>query len=396
MKKSNHRHGAIRRCTERLLLLAGIAGIGLWAWSNALPIVSQDWDNWVFERELQHESGTAGAYLSQKEHEVVQKVETWSRFLIAESPDRSPRASGQPGVHNFVRNKELVGRVSISRLNLSAVVREGVSKDVLGLAVGHVPGTATPGQGGNVAIAGHRDTLFRGLQNIQQGDVIRFETLEAIYDYQVESTKVVTPQDVGVLRAGTHPELTLVTCYPFNYIGAAPQRFIVKARQLSKTPQTSSPSRLAASMPENTDQRASQSAPSPHAGRPSDRMKTGNLTFSLMPHHSQQLAPGISIGIDEIDAGAGTVNGWMWLTADRRTVWLRHQAAEEPLVFYSEGRRRELIITKISRESVSGWVAAPPAYRFPPYRAELRRGPSTTDSIAALNGMQASSVLSGH
>jgi sortase A len=395
MSKSNHRLGAIRRCTERLLLLAGIAGIGLWAWSNALRIVSQDWDNWVFERELQHESGTAGAYLSQKEHEVAQKVEAWCRFLIAKSPDRSALASGQPGVHNFVRNKELVGRVSISRLNLSAVVREGVSKDVLGLAVGHIPGTATPGQGGNVGIAGHRDTLFRGLQNIQQGDVIRFQTLEAIYYYQVESTEVVTPEDVSVLKAGTHPELTLVTCYPFNYIGSAPGRFIVKARQLAETPQTSSASQLAASRPENIDQHASQSAPPPHAGRPTDRMNTGNLTFNLMPHHSQQLAPGISIGIDEIDAGAGTVNGWVWLIPDRRTVWLRHQSAEEPLVFYSEGRRRELILTKISRESVSGRVAAAPAHRFPPYHAELRHGLGTTDSIAALGGIQASSVLSG-
>src|SRR5207244_9209038 len=98
--------------------------------------------------------------------------------------------------------------------------------------VGHIPGTAVPGENGNVAVAGHRDTLFRGLGAIRDNDVIQFETLEGSYAYTVQSIEIVKPRDVSVLKPGRYPELTLVTCYPFNYVGSAPDRFIVKARQI--------------------------------------------------------------------------------------------------------------------------------------------------------------------
>ena len=100
---------------------------------------------------------------------------------------------------------------------------------MLGVAIGHVPGTALPGQQANVGVAGHRDTLFRGLRDIKTNDLIEFETLAGKYSYRVGSTEIVKPDDVSVLQAGSSPELTLVTCYPFNYVGSAPDRFIVKA-----------------------------------------------------------------------------------------------------------------------------------------------------------------------
>lgn len=357
MKKHKRNRGFVRRWFERLLLLAGIAGVGLWLWSNALPIASQAWDNWIFESELRHETATVGTYLSGKANQVVQQVEDWCRFLISESPDELAGVKKSPDARPFVPNKEIVGRLTIERLRLSTIVREGSGQDTLGIAVGHIPGTALPGQGGNVGIAGHRDTLFRGLRGIQDGDMIRFEMLDATYNYQVESTQIVAPSEVSVLKAGSHPELTLVTCYPFNYIGSAPDRFIVKARQVSRSPQQNSAAQIA-------DNRSEDKPPAP-AARAADQPERGKSTFTVPLHHSRQLAPGISIGIDEADAAGQSVYGWMWLMPDRRTIWLRHRSPGDPLVFYGgpEGTRHELRITKVTRDSVSGYLIERPLVR---------------------------------
>jgi sortase A len=133
-----------------------------------------------------------------------------------------------------IRNGALIGRLEIPRLNMRAVVREGAGQDTLDVALGHIPGTALPGQPGNVGVAGHRDTLFRGLRKIEKNDVIEFQTPNGSYNYKVVSTEVVKPDNVAVLDAGRHPEMTLVTCYPFYYVGSAPDRFIVKARLVTE------------------------------------------------------------------------------------------------------------------------------------------------------------------
>jgi len=124
-------------------------------------------------------------------------------------------------------------KIEIPRLGISAVVVEGVEPRQLKLAVGHVPGTAFPGEPGNVAIAAHRDTFFRSLRDIRAQDRITLTTLRGLYEYSVESTAIVGPTAVEILAPTATPELTLVTCYPFSYIGFAPQRFIVRARQKS-------------------------------------------------------------------------------------------------------------------------------------------------------------------
>ena len=126
----------------------------------------------------------------------------------------------------------MIGRVRIPRLGIAAVVREGTGSDILARSVGHVPFTALPGEPGNVAIAAHRDTLFRGLGQIRPDDVIDFSTLKGQYRYRVESTRVVSPKNVSVLEPTHDRELTLITCYPFHYIGSAPNRFIVRAKQI--------------------------------------------------------------------------------------------------------------------------------------------------------------------
>jgi sortase A len=134
----------------------------------------------------------------------------------------------------------LIGRIEIPRLRLSAMVMEGIDTTTLRRAVGHIPGTALPGQSGNVALSGHRDTFFRPLKDLRIKDEIRFSTLSGDFDYEVESLTVVGANDVGVLAASHENVLTMVTCYPFFYVGAAPKRFVVRARQVAPTTMTQS------------------------------------------------------------------------------------------------------------------------------------------------------------
>ncbi len=124
----------------------------------------------------------------------------------------------------------LVGRIEIPRLGLAAIIREGVDDRTLARAVGHVPETALPGQNGNVCLAAHRDTFFRLLAGVRKGDAIRITTPRATFEYAVEGISVVEPEAVEVLDSTGEEALTLVTCYPFDYVGSAPHRFIVLAR----------------------------------------------------------------------------------------------------------------------------------------------------------------------
>lgn len=123
----------------------------------------------------------------------------------------------------------LIGRIEIPRLGLSAVVIEGTSTAILRRAVGHIEGTALPGQPGNIGLSGHRDTFFRPLRNIQKNDVITLTTLGGAHRYRVVSTQIVRPDNVAVLAPSENEILTLVTCYPFYFVGPAPYRFIVRA-----------------------------------------------------------------------------------------------------------------------------------------------------------------------
>jgi sortase A len=128
--------------------------------------------------------------------------------------------------------RSLVGKIAIPRLKISAIVKEGVDDQTLDLAAGHIPNTALPGQTGNIGIAAHRDTLFRNLKNVRRGDRITLTTLDREYVYRVVSFQIVQPTDVSVLAPSPDEKtLTLVTCYPFYFVGNAPKRFIVRARQ---------------------------------------------------------------------------------------------------------------------------------------------------------------------
>jgi sortase A len=130
----------------------------------------------------------------------------------------------------------LIGRLDIARVDVSGIVRTGDDDATLRSAIAHLPGTPRPGEPGNVAMAAHRDTFFRGLRNIEAGDIVRIVTAAGEYAYSVTDTLVVDPDAVWVLDATRTNTLTLITCYPFNYLGSAPRRFIVRARQVTTAP----------------------------------------------------------------------------------------------------------------------------------------------------------------
>jgi sortase A len=127
----------------------------------------------------------------------------------------------------------LMGRIEIRRLGLSVMVAEGVDQGTLRRAAGHIPGTAQPGEAGNVAISAHRDTFFRPLRNIRRNDVVTLTTLAGNYDYRVVATKVTEPSDVSILAPNAKENLTLITCYPFYFVGSAPKRFVVQGERIT-------------------------------------------------------------------------------------------------------------------------------------------------------------------
>lgn len=133
--------------------------------------------------------------------------------------------------------RNILGRIEIPSLHLTAAVMSGYDATSLLEGVGHIRGTAMPGGLGTVGIAGHRDTFFRPLRKIMPRMRILLSDRTGTYSYSVDSTEIVTPDKVDVLNIGPRPELTLITCFPFDYIGAAPNRFIVHAHLLSVSPE---------------------------------------------------------------------------------------------------------------------------------------------------------------
>lgn len=127
---------------------------------------------------------------------------------------------------------DVLGRIEIPRLAMTVAILEGTTSRTLRLGAGHIGGTALPGEPGNIGIAGHRDTYFRALKDIRTSDEIQIQTATGLSRYEVDWVKIVAPNDTGVLAPSTESDLTLVTCYPFYFIGAAPDRFIVHARKM--------------------------------------------------------------------------------------------------------------------------------------------------------------------
>lgn len=192
------------RWLEYALLIAGLVAVDCYIWINVESVVYQAYESWKFDRSRNNPE-----------------------------PSASNRSEPRQGRHA----DDLIGRLEIPRLEIKAIIREGDDDATLRHAVGHISSTAAPGEVGNVALAAHRDTFFRPLRNIRKNDRIIVSTLDGTYEYLVQTTKIVSPSDVSVLKASAEKELTLVTCYPFYYVGSAPRRFVVHATQVGAIPQ---------------------------------------------------------------------------------------------------------------------------------------------------------------
>lgn len=153
--------------------------------------------------------------------------------------DTVPESPAGEGLGSVSKHKvEMIGRLAIPRLSIAVPVYSDFESDSLLKGIGHIQGTAFPGGLGNMGLAGHRDTYFRPLRRIADGMMIDVTDRTGTYHYQVDTTQIVTPDQVQVLDIKDKPELTLVTCYPFDFVGAAPKRFIVHAHLLSLLPDT--------------------------------------------------------------------------------------------------------------------------------------------------------------
>lgn len=188
---------SVLRYAQRLLLWLGIATLAYAGGTVAYVNAYQRYQSWQFEHEL---GATKGI-----------KAE------LAE--DTADLLEG-----------DVIGRLDVPRFGISVIVLQGIEKNTLILGAGHVPETPLPGATGNSVIAAHRDTFFRKLDGIRPGDSIQVATLRGTYEYIVESTEVVDPDDIQVMEFRGRPELTLITCYPFYFVGPAPKRFIVHAQ----------------------------------------------------------------------------------------------------------------------------------------------------------------------
>jgi sortase A len=152
-----------------------------------------------------------------------------------------PGDSGSPspiGTSGRVRVElgTVVARLDAPAVKLSTAVLEGSDDAILNRGAGHIEDTALPGEPGNIGIAGHRDTIFRPVRRMRIGDDLRLSTSDHVYRYRISKTLIVGPDDVYVLNPTRQPTLTLVTCYPFDFIGHAPKRFIVQAALIDPQP----------------------------------------------------------------------------------------------------------------------------------------------------------------
>jgi sortase A len=162
---------------------------------------------------------------------VVAPAASASDASSSSAEDESlPMASATPPPKVYVAaSGELLGRIEIPRLNVSATIVEGDDSDNLRHAVGHIPGTALPWESGNIGLAGHRDSFFRKIGELRDGDQIVLTTIHGTFEFRASQFAIVKPDGVDVLSSVQQPALTLVTCYPFHYVGAAPQRFVIRA-----------------------------------------------------------------------------------------------------------------------------------------------------------------------
>jgi sortase A len=197
---------------ERLAWSAGIVGLSIYAIAMAV--------------------GRSGNRLELERFATVQAVSS-----PASDPDLSLWSPERIRAWRETHKQQAPSPLAVLRIpkiNLRVAVLDGTDDWTLNRAVGHIADTPNPGESGNSGIAGHRDGFFRGLKDIAVGDLLELETLTGVESYRIDRTWIVDPEDVSVLDVTPVQSITLVTCYPFYFIGSAPQRFIVRATRIRK------------------------------------------------------------------------------------------------------------------------------------------------------------------
>jgi sortase A len=212
------RTNSFLRWSRHLFFIIGILALGYVAFVLVDAKFYQAYQDWRFQQDLEGSNPT------------VSSSETLHLRSLPPTLADANRANAE-SLRMAGRGGSPLGRIEIGAIGLEVMILEGIEDETLRRAVGHIPGTSLPGQEGNVAIAGHRDTFFRPLRNIRKDDEITLTTLNGSYRYRVDSIRVVEPEDIAVLDDSDDAVLTLVTCYPFYFVGSAPKRFIVRAHR---------------------------------------------------------------------------------------------------------------------------------------------------------------------
>lgn len=221
---------------EYVLLLLAVTALGYFVWVKADAAVFQAYQSWRLDQIQQGKPASFGRFLRDltpfSKEEPSAKPAPHQQPLPELAQPIPPPAPGRPPLESG----DLVGKIRIPRLKLSAIVLEGTDSNTLRRAIGHLPGTALPGDPGNVDLAGHRDSFFRGLRDVKKGNVITMSTPSGdAFRYRVTSLAILPPTAMQTLSAYMSPGLTLITCYPFSYVGPAPKRYVVHADELNRS-----------------------------------------------------------------------------------------------------------------------------------------------------------------
>jgi sortase A len=159
---------------------------------------------------------------------------TVTQTAVPVLPGEGGKAAPHPATPSAPAAGSLIARLEAPSVRMTTNILEGSDDATLSRGAGHIEDTPFPGQPGNIGIAGHRDTVFRPLRHIKVGDPLQITTGDRMYQYRISKTLIVGPDDVYVLDPTARPTVTLVTCYPFDFIGHAPKRFIVQAELVDK------------------------------------------------------------------------------------------------------------------------------------------------------------------
>jgi sortase A len=216
--------------SERLLQAAGLACVLVYFCDRIYATAMCQIGLWSFSQ-----LKLSPPVVKDQEHRYAPDFSLWAEKRVAAYKQALAARMGAP-----------LAVLSIPRLRLDVPVFEGTDELTLNRGAGRIAGTARPGELGNVGIAAHRDGFFRSLKDIRQGDRIELQQLQHQFTYTVDNVAIVDPSDTKVLKARPRPSLTLVTCYPFYFVGDAPQRYVVHA-SLTNSQQANSETDVATS-----------------------------------------------------------------------------------------------------------------------------------------------------